>query len=84
LQASLFEIETTTVSKREWMNLKYVVKMKEIETAAIGCVIGVCALVSGGCKFVRSILSKLSQLCGNGTERGEQREAQDASESLVA
>jgi len=53
--------------------------MKEIETAAIGCVIGVCALVSGGCKLVRSILSKLSELCGNGAEMGEQREAEDAS-----
>lgn len=53
--------------------------MKEIETATIGCVIGVCALVSGGCKFVRSILSKLSELCGNSGERSDQRKHEDAS-----
>lgn len=49
----------------------FLLKMKrDVETATIGCVIGVCAFVSGEFKLIRSILCKLSELCGNYTYRG--------------
>lgn len=48
---------------------------KEKEAAAIGCVIGLCALVSPACNSVKSLLSMLHMMC-NG--RGGKRECEGA------
>jgi hypothetical protein len=45
--------------------------MKEMEATTIGCVVGLCALLSPGCNLVRSILSAIHMICnGRGEERG--------------
>ena len=55
--------------------------MKDKEAAAIGCVIGMCALVSRGCNLARSILCKLNELWENDhMDRGEERGPEGASE----
>jgi len=48
-------------------------KGKEKETAVMACVIGVCAMVSRGFRFARSLLCKLSELWGHHHGRGEER-----------
>jgi hypothetical protein len=45
--------------------------MKEKEATTIGCIVGLCALLSAGCNLVRSILSTIHIICnGSGEERG--------------
>jgi len=55
-------------------------KEKEKEIAVIACVIGVCALVSRGFRFARSLLCKLSELWGHNNidGRGEERGSEGA------
>lgn len=45
---------------QELVNIFAINEMKDKEVTAIGCAVGLCSLVSTQCKFLRSLLAKLS------------------------
>lgn len=53
-------------------------RMKQSETAAVGCFVGLCALISPFCDFAKALVSNLQALCNNG-RRGEERGREGAS-----
>lgn len=53
-------------------------RMKQSETAAVGCFVGLCALISPFCDFAKAPVSNLQALCNNG-RRGEERGREGAS-----
>lgn len=47
--------------------------MKERDTIVVGCGVGMCALLSAGCKLAKSVLDKLDKLWkGKGEEKGSE------------
>lgn len=51
-------------------------RKKNVEVATIGCIVGLCALYSEGCRFARLLLVKLSAIFHG---RGEEGRSEGAS-----